>query len=185
MEACVFDSLTTPEARPLVLLRRAIVALLGVCSVTAACSGYRAYYQVRSLELTIAEAVVREGSVLETTVVTSGRTDVDVKIELVQGAKAVTLAEQYVPGSDWASIDPRARQASQRVRVPADALARMQPGAAVVRATAVGRPQWLRLPPPTVREVAVMLELGHGSTGAAELLMPYRLPAAGSRGVRP
>jgi hypothetical protein len=34
-------------------------------------------------------------------------------------------------------------------------LARFLSGPATVRATATGRRQWLRLPPPTVREAAV------------------------------
>jgi hypothetical protein len=39
--------------------------------------------------------------------------------------------------------------------VTPELLARFASGAAVVRATAHGRPQWMRTPPPEVREVAV------------------------------
>jgi hypothetical protein len=37
-------------------------------------------------------------------------------------------------------------------------LARFEPGTATLRATAVGRPQWLRVPPPTVREQPVIIQ---------------------------
>ena len=154
----MFESLTIHEARPLVHLRRAIVVLLAVCFVTATWSGYRAYYQVSSLELHVSSSILGADAVIETTVVTSGRTDVDVSIELVQGRRAETLAMQHVPGNDWASIDPRSPRATHRVVVTGDTLARFGPGSAVVRATATGRPQWLRLPPPTVREVVVELD---------------------------
>jgi hypothetical protein len=154
----VFELMTIHEARPLIYLRRAIVVLLAVCSVTATCSGYRAYYQVRSLNLLVSSPVLGADSVIETTVITSGRTDVDVRVELVQGQRAETLATRHVPGNVWASIDPRSPRATHRVVVTGDTLARLGPGSAVVRATATGRPQWLRLPPPTVREVVVELK---------------------------
>ena len=41
------------------------------------------------------------------------------------------------------------------VVVTPELLGRFEPGAALVRATAHGRSQWLRTPPPEVREVAI------------------------------
>jgi hypothetical protein len=73
----------------------------------------------------------------------------------VQGSHAETLAVQFVRGNEWGSIDPRARRASQAVVLAPEVLSRFRAGAAVLRATATGRPQWMRLPPPTVRESAV------------------------------
>jgi hypothetical protein len=70
------------------------------------------------------------------------------------------LAVQQVRGNDWASFDPRPRRASQRVLLTPEQLARFPDGPATVRATATGRPQWLRLPPPTVREAAVEIRRG-------------------------
>jgi hypothetical protein len=37
-------------------------------------------------------------------------------------------------------------------------LSDFEPGAATLRASAVGRPQWLRVPPPTIREQSVSIE---------------------------
>ena len=151
----MFESLYVKESRPLVFLRRAALAFLALCSVTALASGHRAYFQVRGLELRVGEPVLRAGSVVETEVVSSGRTHVDVRVELVQGSHAETLAAQFVRGNEWGSIDPRTRRASQTIVLTPEILSRFNPGAALLRATATGRPQWTRLPPPTARETAV------------------------------
>jgi hypothetical protein len=153
----MFESLNVKEPRPLVFLRRAALAFLALCSATALASGHRAYFQVRGLELRVGESVLRAGSAVGTEVVTSGRTHADVRVELVQGSHAETLASQFVRGNEWGSIDPRTRRASQTVVLTPEVLSRFSPGAAVLRATATGRPQWTRLPPPTVREPAVEL----------------------------
>lgn len=88
----------------------------------------------------------------------SGRTTIDVRVELIQAGHSETLAVQQVRGNDWASFDPRPRRASQSVVLTPDQLARFLPAPAAVRATATGRRQWLRLPPPTVREAAVEIQ---------------------------
>jgi hypothetical protein len=54
-------------------------------------------------------------------------------------------------------MDPRPWRGSLRVVLGPGALAGFTSGPAQLRATATGRPQWTRLPPPTVRETAVML----------------------------
>lgn len=151
----MFDGLSIPEARPVALMKRLLPIPLGLFVITAAVSGYRAYYQVRSLELRLAGGVLREGSVVEVAVSGSGRTTVDVRVELVQGARAETLATKQVRGNDWPVFDPRPTRGAQRVALTPDILSRFENGAATLRATATGRPQWTRLPPPTVRETAV------------------------------
>jgi hypothetical protein len=125
--------------------------------VTALASGYRAYYQVRSLELKLREATLGEGSVVEVAAEGSGRTTVDVRLELIQGGHSETLSTLRIRGSEWVALDPRPCPGSLRVVLTREQLARFRDGAATVRATATGRPQWLRLPPPTVREAAVNL----------------------------
>ncbi|HEY0172422.1 MAG TPA: hypothetical protein VGB98_15475 [Pyrinomonadaceae bacterium] len=151
----MFDGLPTRGARPLVVLKRAALALLALCAVTAAASGYRAYYQVRSLALHLSGPALRGGSVIRFEVSGSGRTTVDVRVELIQGGHSETLAERRLPGNGWAAFDPRPTGASHSVAVTPEHLARFRDGAAKVRATATGRPQWTRLPPPTVRETEV------------------------------
>ncbi|MFL6286540.1 MAG: hypothetical protein ACJ74Q_25670 [Pyrinomonadaceae bacterium] len=153
----MFDSLQSRESLPLIFLRRATLAFLALCFVTAMSSGHRAYFQVRSLELRVDEPVLRAGSVVETEVVSSGRTFVDVRVELVQDSQAETLAVQRVNDNEWAAIDPRTQSAAQSILLTRETLSHFHPGTAVVRATATGRPQWLRLPPPTVRESLVVI----------------------------
>ena len=155
----MFENLSPRDARPLALLKRVVLAALALCLVTAAVSGYRAYYQVRSLELRLDEPVLRGGSVIQTEVVGSGRTTIDVRLELIQGGRSETLALQRVRGNDWAAFDPRPTNGAQSVVLTPEHLAHFRNGAATLRATATGRPQWTRLPPPTVREAAVEIRL--------------------------
>lgn len=151
----MFDRLSPQDARPVALLKKAALVPLALFLVTGAASAHRAYYQVRSLELRVADPVFRGGSVVEFAVAGSGRTTIDVRLELIQGARFETLAARRVPGNEWAFFDPRPTGAAQRVVLTPELLSRFVPGPARVRATATGRPQWTRLPPPTVRESAV------------------------------
>ncbi len=151
----MFESLSLQDARPVAVMKKAAVIPLALFLVTGLVSAHRAYYQVRSLELQVADAVLREGSLIQFEVAGSGRTTLDVRLELVQGGHSETLAVRRVRGNDWAFFDPRPTRASQSVVLTPELLARFADGAATVRATATGRPQWTRLPPPTVRESAV------------------------------
>jgi hypothetical protein len=162
----MFDSLSFQDARPIALLKKAILILLALCVVTALVSGYRAYYQVRSLELQLTEPILRNGSVVQIAVVGSGRTTIDVRLELIQGAHSETLAVQHLPGNAWASFDPRSTRGSYRVMLTPALLARFHNGPAKVQAIATGRPQWTRLPPPEVREVTV--EIQHEVNGRTD-----------------
>ena len=137
----MFEGLNIRDAWPIRLLKRGVQVLLALCFVTALASGYRAYYQVRSLELRLAGPALREGSVVEVAVSGSGRVSVEVRVELIQGARSETLAVQRVRGNEWAAIDPRPTWGSQRVSLTPEHLARFSDGAALLRATATGRPQ--------------------------------------------
>jgi hypothetical protein len=153
----VFDALPDRDARPVALLKKAALVLLAVALGTAVASGYRAYFQVYGLELQVDEPILRGGSVVRTGVSASGRTTVSVRVELIQGARSETLAVHVVRGNDWASFDPRPQRAAHASTLTPEILARFGEGPATLRATATGRPQWTRLPPPTVREAAVEL----------------------------
>ena len=154
----MFDNLSFQDARPIALMKKAILILLALCFVTALVSGYRAYYQVRSLELQLTEPTLRKGSVIQIAVVGSGRTTIDVRLELVQGTHSETLAVQHLSGNDWASFDPRSTRGSYSVMLTPDLLAHFHNGPAKLQAIATGRRQWTRLPPPEVREITVEIE---------------------------
>ena len=154
----MFESRTVSEARSVVLVKRTLTLLLGAYLVIGLIAGYRAWFQIRSLELRSSDLVLRRGSYIKTTVVSYARVPIEVRLELVQGTHAETVALQHVPKNTWAFLDPRTRQASQLATLDADTLNRFTPGVAKVRATATGRLQLGHLPAPLIREIAVEIE---------------------------
>jgi hypothetical protein len=153
----MFESRTIREARAMVLLKRLFTVAVSVYLVIGTISAYRAFYQVRSLELQSPD-VLREGEAITTNVVSYARGAVDVQIELVQEQHTLLLGFQRVHGNDWALFDPRTQHGTQTVVVTDDVLKRFADGKAIVRATATGRPQWGRLPPPLVREKVITIQ---------------------------
>lgn len=154
----MFESLTIREKRPIVFMKRTFQVVAGFYLVIGLIAGYRAYYQVHSLNLNASQQVLRSGSTIVTKVVTYARTPVTVKLELIQGAHSEELATQGVRDNEWAFFDPRPRQAAQTFILTSAILARFQNGPAQLRATATGRMQLSRVPPPLVRELA--MEIG-------------------------
>ena len=139
------------------VLRRIIVPLVIVHVLFALWSGYRAIVQVFGLDLRVPAQVLHDGSRVTFDVTSSGRVTVTVRLELIQGSRAETLSVLRVRTSRNASYDPFPKHGSQSVVLTQERLSRFVPGAAVVRATAVGLPQWLRTPPPTIRETRVTI----------------------------
>ena len=120
-------------------------------------AAHRAYYQVRALELDVPRRLT-PGSSIQAMAVSSGRVAVRVVVELVQGDHSETLAESRVPANRWRLWDPRSVDYSLSLIVSGERLTRFTSGAAIVRAVGHGAPQWLRVPPPVVREVQVTLQ---------------------------
>ena len=130
--------------------------VLGVV-LLALFSGYRAWFQVRSVEIETTAASLVPGVMVHARAVTSGRTVVTLSLELVQGDKRVQLALTEVPKNGDAAFDPRSQQADLvRLLTPSD-FTGFDSGPALLRATATGRPQWMRTPPPTMQEIPVRL----------------------------
>jgi hypothetical protein len=154
----MFESPPIKDTRFSVLLKRAFLLVVGAYLVIGTMAAYRAWFQVKSLDLQSTDLILRSGSAIQTTVVSYARTQVEVRLELIQGTHSETLAVQHVPDNYLAFFDPRTRQAAQTAVLTPDVLSRFETGSAKVRATAVGRPQWTRLPPPLVRELAVEIQ---------------------------
>jgi hypothetical protein len=154
----MFNSLVIPEARPIVWLKRAFVVVMVALLAIGAVSSYRAYVQIRSLELS-ASRTLSEGAIVKTSVVSSGRTMVDVEVDLIQGARSQRLIAVHVPGNELGFFDPRTQHASGSVILTRETLSQFQPGRALLRSVATGRHQWTRLPPPTVREMEVEVQV--------------------------
>jgi len=153
----MFDELTVHDARPILWLKRGFVFVIVALLVIGAVSSHRAYFQVRSLELS-APHTLSVGSLVNTSVVGSGRTQVDVEVDLIQGTHSERLLNLHLTGNELAFFDPRTQHGSDSVAITAEMLSKFQPGPARLRAVATGREQWTRLPPPTVREMEVVLE---------------------------
>jgi hypothetical protein len=151
----LFDTPAVSDARPIALLKKAIVIVAVVFLGIGVISSHRAYYQVRKVELTSTDRVLRNGTVIQGFVVTSGRTDADLQIELIQAGHRQILATRHVTGNDFAFFDPRTQHASLSIVVTPEMISNFEAGLATVRATAFGRSQWTRVPPPVVREMEV------------------------------
>jgi hypothetical protein len=131
-----------------------------VCSlfvVFGGWSGYRAIVQVKSLQIRPVDAVLQPGSTVAVDAVSWARTYVDVRLELVQDAHRETIGTQQIGTHGVPSLDPRWQRATLSVTLTRTVLERYHEGSAMVVATAIGRSQWMRIPPPTVREARVML----------------------------
>jgi hypothetical protein len=139
------------------VLRWIILPLLTVHVALATFSGYRAIWQIWRFDLHVSDAVLRPGVTVGFDLVSTGRVEADAQVELIQGSVAETLAVKFLPRNANASYDPRPQRGVASVVLTPPQLAAFKPGPALVRATAYGSMQWLRTPPPTVREQRVTI----------------------------
>jgi hypothetical protein len=139
------------------VIRYTIVGILGPFLIFGAISSYRAYVQVRRLDLHVPGQILQPDSLIQAEAVCSGRVPVTLSIELVQRTQTESLAAKVVPPSREPFFDPRTVRGELSVLLTPGMLERFAPGPALVRATARGRQQWMREPPPLVREVPVVI----------------------------
>ena len=148
------------EASWLIFVKRTLLIIAAVHLLIGLVSAYRAYFQIQSLEIVAADTI-QAGSVIHTKVVTYGRALATVQLELVQDGRALSVGQLRVPGNELGFYDPRTQRASFSVTLAPQSLERFHAGPATLRATAVGTPQWMRLPPPFVNEFKVTLRVNH------------------------
>ena len=82
----------------------------------------------------------------------------DVQVDLIQGAHSEILLRLPVRGNELGFFDPRTQHASDTVTLTRETLAKFLSGSARLHAVATGRPQWMRLPPPTVHDIDVEIQ---------------------------
>ena len=145
------------ESRAARLGKRAVLWFILLQLPIGALSSYRAWVQIKSLTLSTTSAVLGPGVVVRSDLVSWARTESDARIELVQHGDTVMLGEVYLPRNREPVFDPRPQRGSVVVTLTPEVLAAFDNGPATLRASAVGRPQWLRTPPPTIREQAVTI----------------------------
>ena len=162
------------------ILKWVLVPFIAVHVVLATISGYRAIVQVYHVEIGIDSTRLRPGSTIAMHVATSGRTPVDAELELIQAARVETLAVLLIHDHRNASYDPRTIHASRRVVLTADEISHFAPGPALLRVTANGRSQWLRVPPPVIVQRSVQIE-ERAPPAAPNVAVPAQSPSARSR----
>jgi len=128
----MFDTLTIRDARPILWLKRVFAVIIIAFLAIGIVSAHRAYFQVRSLELNAPQQLT-DGSVVETSVVSSGRTAVDVVVDLIQGTHSERVLKLHLSGNELGFFDPRKRHGSDSVILTPEILSKFQPGAARLR----------------------------------------------------
>jgi hypothetical protein len=123
-----------------------------------AVASFRAYYPVRQVSVKMSERVLRAGTQLQVDTRSSGRGPVDVRLELVQAGHSEMLALQRIRSRRWAFWDLRGVEHRMTSVCRREQLERFRSGSALLRATAIGAPAWLRQPPPVVQEIAIEVE---------------------------
>jgi len=156
----LFETPWSEESRGLVIVKKVIWVFVGINFVFAVMSGYRAYYQVRSLDLRLTERVLRSETSVEVITESYGRDPITVRLDLIQGAKTKTLGGIRIPPNYIPAVDPRVKRVSMTVTLTSELLAGFESGPSQLRATALGRPEFGRTPPPLVREVSVEIKQG-------------------------
>jgi hypothetical protein len=154
----MFEPPKVSESKFILFLKRGFVVIFVLLGLIGAVASYRAYVQVRELEIR-ANQELKMGSDVSISLVTSGRTTVDVRVDLIQQEHSTTLFNMQLRGSELAFFDPRTRRGTKSITVTKAQLAGFQSGRALIRATAIGRPQWGRLPPPTVADFPIEIML--------------------------
>lgn len=150
----MFEGVTIKDTRGVALVKRVCLIVISVYLVIGVIALYRALDQVHSLEINSADTLLAD-SAISATVLSYGRTPVDLRIELVQPPHSETLAVKQVEKNEWALLDPRIKEATQTVVLTGNLLDRFADGKAVLRATVTGRLQLGHLPAPVVREQVV------------------------------
>lgn len=120
-------------------------------------AAHRAYYQVTKVEIVPAVSDLFPGLQFEARAVTSGRTMATLVVELEQGGSAQAVVRSEIRANRWRFWDPRRVYTTESIVLTDRHIAPFSSGPATLRVTGHGRSQWLRVPPPVVREYSVRI----------------------------
>jgi hypothetical protein len=148
------------EEPQFLVLRWLTIAVLALFVPSACWSGYRAIVQVKSLAIRASGTALGPGTRVAIDGVSWARNYVTMRLMLAQDGRTDTLIVHEIGTHGVPSLDPRWQAESDSAVLSAERLARYHDGEATLVATAVGRSQWLRVPPPTVRVLRVTLSTG-------------------------
>ena len=136
-------------------VRHFLYAFLAVHAVLFPLSGFRAWVQVYSLDLWSSSKDAAPGTRIVAKVATSGRIGIAVNLTARQGSNSLLLGSKTIPSNRQAIYDPRSRRDSLVVILDDRLLRELGPGSISIVATATGRPQFTRLPPPVVKHLTM------------------------------
>src|SRR6185503_10082615 len=115
------------DTRSIAIVKRVCLIVLSVYFVIGMIALYRALVQVHRVDLNSAETLHYDSSI-SATVLSYGRTPVDLRLELVQPAHTEALAVKQLAKNDWALLDPRIREYTETVVLTGDVLDRFAGG---------------------------------------------------------
>ena len=136
--------------------RHFIYAFLIVHAVLFPLSGFRAWVQVYDVDLRTSSSSAAPGTRIVANIETSGRIAIDVDIVANQGARTILLGSMRIPSNEQAIYDPRPRRDSIAVSLTSQDLKAILPGPVAIIATAKGRPQFTRMPPPLIKHLVLV-----------------------------
>lgn len=151
-------AMPTREEPQFVVLRWLTIAVLASFAPAACWSGYRAIVQVKSLAIRTDATTIAAGSRVAIDGVSWARNYVTMRLLLKQESRTDTLIVHQIGTHGVPSLDPRWQAESDSVVIGSELMSRYHDGPARLVAIAVGRSQWMRIPPPTIRELAVTLK---------------------------
>ena len=114
------------ESRALVVVRWLSIVVFSLYAFFGLISAYRAWVQVKSLDLRASGQELQSGSSITVLAVSWARTTVTVRVELVQDGRSDTLQIFRIQSNHVASLDPRTRSAILHVVLGREHLARFQ-----------------------------------------------------------
>lgn len=141
------------------VIRRTLKPLIVIAVILFLASGVRSFVQVYDLDFWVStnEPSLQGSFEAATGVLTSGRVPATVKLELIQEGRSEILMIDSVRARNFPAINPLPRRSARRIVVSPVVLSRFSAGRATVRATVVGRPQWMWTPPPTVSSIEITI----------------------------
>jgi hypothetical protein len=160
MAESMFEGSAPQESKFERFLRWAILSIMIPFLISGGIAGHRAYFQLRQLEIYLDSTNLHPGALVRAEALSSGRVPVTVSLQIVQGRQYRLLDSRIVPASRQSFFDPRTVPGALSVVVTPEMLAPFTPGPALLRATLRGRPQWMREPPPLLREINVRITKG-------------------------
>src|SRR5688500_16885430 len=105
-EEQILSSRTAQGPSWMIFFKRTVIVVVALHLLIGLISSYRAYFQVHSVNIN-SSGLLQEGLLIQTKVVSYGRTPVDLRLEIIQNGNVVGLQEHRVAANEFGFYDPR------------------------------------------------------------------------------